>query len=50
MATEHDLYKIMRDFAVCIEFEMLKFKVLIIFLATVGFLLLREGCYQTLKL
>ena len=33
---EHDIYKTMRDIDVCKEFEMLKFKVPIIFLAMVG--------------
>ena len=40
---EHDSYKNVRDVNVCIEFEMLKVKVLIIFLGTVGFSLRREG-------
>jgi hypothetical protein len=43
VATEHDLYKNIGDVDVCTEFEMLKVKVLIIFLGTVGFLLPREG-------
>lgn len=37
MATKHDLYKNIRDFNVCIEFEILKVKVPINFFATVGF-------------
>ena len=43
MATEHDLYKNIVDIDVCIEFEMLKVKVPIIFLGTVGFSLPRDG-------
>ncbi len=43
MATEHDLYKNIEDFDACSEFEMLKVKVPIIFLGTVGFSLPREG-------
>jgi hypothetical protein len=34
---EHDLYENMRDIDVCTEFKMLKVKVPIIFLGTVGF-------------
>ena len=40
---EHDLYKNIGDVDIYIEFEMLKVKVLIIFLSIVGFLLPREG-------
>lgn len=36
----------MGDFDVCTEFEMLKVKVPIIFLGTVGFSSLREGRYH----
>ena len=43
MATEHDLYKNIGDVDVCIEFEMPKVKVPIIFLGTVGFSPPREG-------
>ena len=43
MATEHDLYKTIRDVDMCTEFEMLKVQVPIIFLGIVGFSLLREG-------
>ncbi len=43
LATEHDLYKIIRDVNVGPEFEMLKVKVLINFFGTVGFSLCREG-------
>ena len=45
MATEHDLYKNIRDIDVCTEFEMLKVKVPIIFLGTVGFSPRRDGRY-----
>jgi hypothetical protein len=45
VATEHDLYKIIGDINVCAEFEMLKIKVPIIFLGTVGFSPPREGRY-----
>ena len=43
MATEHDLYKNIRDVDVCTEFNMFEVKVLIIFLGTMGFSLRREG-------
>ena len=43
VATDYDLYKKSRDIDVYIEFEILKIKVLIIFLDTVGFSLLRDG-------
>jgi hypothetical protein len=39
----HDLYKNIGDIYVCIDFEILKVKVPIIFLSTVGFSLPREG-------
>jgi hypothetical protein len=45
VATEHDLYKSIGDVNVCTEFEMLKVKVPINFLGTVGFSLRREGPY-----
>jgi hypothetical protein len=37
LATEHDLYKTIGDIDVCTEFEILKVKVPIVFLGTVGF-------------
>jgi hypothetical protein len=40
---EYDLYKIIGNVDVCIEFELLEVKVPIIFLGTVGFSLHREG-------
>jgi hypothetical protein len=43
MAIERNLYKEIGNINVCIEFEMLKIKVPIIFLGTVGFSLRREG-------
>jgi len=43
VAAEHDLYKAIGNTGVCIEFELLKVKVPIIFLGTVGFSLPREG-------
>lgn len=43
MAMEHDLYQKIRDIDVCIEFEMLRVEVPIIFLGTVGFLPPKEG-------
>jgi hypothetical protein len=46
VATKHDLYKNIGDIDVCIEFEMLKVKVPIIFLGTVGFSLLRDRRYR----
>lgn len=49
MATEHDLYKIIKDIDVCTEFEMLQVKVPISFLGTVGFSLRREGRYRVLR-
>lgn len=45
LAIDHDLYKKNRDIDVYTEFEMLKVKVLIIFLVTVGFSLPRDGRY-----
>jgi len=47
LATEHDLYKKIGDFDVCIEFEIFKVKVPINFLGTVGFSLRREGRYNS---
>jgi hypothetical protein len=41
VATEHDIYKNMGDIYVCTDFKMLKVKVPIIFLGTVGFSLPR---------
>jgi len=43
VAMERNLYKEVRDIDVYIEFEMLKVKVPIKFLGTVGFLPRREG-------
>jgi hypothetical protein len=40
---EHALYKTIRNIDVCTESELLKVKVLIIFLGTVGFSLRRDG-------
>jgi hypothetical protein len=40
---EHDLYKNIGDIYVCTDFEILKVKVPIIFLGTVGFSLRRDG-------
>jgi len=40
---EHDLCKNIRDIYVCTDFEILKVKVPIIFLGTVGFSLRRDG-------
>jgi hypothetical protein len=45
VATEHDLYQNIGDIDVCIEFEVVKVKVPIIFLGTVGFSLRRDGRY-----
>jgi hypothetical protein len=45
VATERDLYKIIGDIDVCIKFDLLKVKVPIIFLGTVGFSLRRDGRY-----
>ena len=42
MAIEHNLYKTIRNIYVYIEFELLKVKVLSVFLGTVGFLLRRD--------
>ena len=47
---EHDLYKNMGDVGVRTDFEMLKVKVPIIFLGTVGFSLRRDGRYPTFVL
>ena len=43
MVAVHDLYRNMGHFKMFKEFELLKVKVPIIFLGTVGFSLLREG-------
>jgi hypothetical protein len=43
VATEHNLCKNIEDVDMCIEFEILKVKVPIIFLGTVGFSPPREG-------
>ncbi len=43
--SEHDLYKIMGNICVCIEFELLKVKVPSVFLGTVGFSPPGEGRY-----
>jgi hypothetical protein len=43
VVTEYDLYKIIRTLDVCIEFELLKAKVPVIFLGTVGFSARRDG-------
>lgn len=42
MATDYDLYKVSRTLNVCIDFELLKVKVSVIFLGTVGFLACRD--------
>jgi hypothetical protein len=47
VATEHNLYKTIRNIYVCIEFELLKVKVPSVFLGTVGFSLRRDGRYMT---
>lgn len=46
MATEHDLCKNMRDINTYKDFDMLKVKVLIVFLGTVRFSLCRDGRYR----
>jgi hypothetical protein len=46
---EPDLYKDIRDIDVCKELEMLKVKVPINFLGTMGFSARREGRYSTRK-
>ena len=43
MATEHNLYKTIRNIYVCIEFELLKVKVPSVFLGIVGFSLRKDG-------
>jgi hypothetical protein len=43
VAMERDVYKEIGDIDVCIKFEMLKIKVPITFLGTVGFSPRREG-------
>lgn len=45
MAIKYDLYKNIGDIDIYIDFEILIVKVIIIFLSTVGFSLLREGYY-----
>jgi hypothetical protein len=45
---EHDLYKNIRDINACIDFKMIKVKVLIIFTYIVGFPLRKEGRYNIL--
>ena len=46
MATDCDLYKVLRSLNVCIEFELLKVKVPVIFLGTVGFSARGDGRYN----
>ena len=46
VAAEHNLYEYIGDIDVCTEFEMLKVRVPMIFLGTVGFSPLREGRYR----
>jgi hypothetical protein len=48
VATEHNLYKKIGDIDLCVEFEMLKVKVPIIFLGTVGFSPPRDGIRRQL--
>jgi hypothetical protein len=43
VATEQDLFKTIGNIGVCIEFELLKVKVPIVFLGIVGFSPPREG-------
>jgi hypothetical protein len=50
VASEHDLYKNMGNIDECIDFEMFKVKVPIIFLGTAGFSLRRDGRYFDFKL
>ncbi len=45
VATEHNLYKYIGDINIYTEFKILKVRVPIIFLNTVGFSPLREGYY-----
>jgi hypothetical protein len=45
---EHDLYKNIENIYVCIDFEMLKVKVPIIFFGTQGFPARRDGHYCSL--
>lgn len=47
VATEHDLYKNIRDINAYTDFKMIEVKVPIIFSCTVGFALRREGRYST---
>jgi hypothetical protein len=42
---KRDIYKEIRDINLCIDFKVLKVKVLIIFFGTVGFSLRRDGRY-----
>jgi hypothetical protein len=42
VAVEYDLYKIIGTLNIYIEFELLKVKVLVIFLSIVGFLVHRD--------
>jgi hypothetical protein len=46
VATEHDTYKIIRIINVCRGSELLKVKVPVVFLGTVGFSLRRDGRYM----
>ena len=50
MVTEHDLYKIVGDIYVYTDFKILKVKVPVIFLGTVGFSLRRDGRYYLYQL
>jgi hypothetical protein len=45
VATERDLYKIIGDVNVCTKFDLLKVKVVIIFLGIVGFSPRRDRRY-----
>jgi hypothetical protein len=47
LAIEYDLYKENGDIDMCIDFEILKVKVPIRFLGTMGFSLRREGRYSS---
>ena len=48
MAIAHGLYRTIGNINVCAEPELLKVKVLIVFLGTVGFSLRRDGRYYIL--
>ena len=48
VTTEYNLQKIIRDIALCVNFEILEFNVPVIFSGTEGFSARRDARYSTL--